>query len=421
MKRALPLALLAAVAAACNTTAGQTRRAPGARSAVAIQTATPQRVRIQRQVDISGTLLSPDQAKVSSEVAGIVRDVPVQLGTEVRAGDPLVRLEPRELALALERAESALRQVEAQLGIDRGQDSQPPEDEQIASVRQAIANRDDARTAFARAEQLRRRGLLSQVDHDAAGTRLKVMEANYQAAVDNVRALKASLQDRRAAQDLAKKKLADAVIKAPVAGMIAERLVQPGEFIRENTPVATIVQMHPLKLRTALQEKHASVIAPGQTVEFRVEAFPERAFAGKLAYVSPAVDQTTRTFVVEAIVENADRQLKPGFFAKGVVNTRTDERVLAVPEEVVSNLAGVTTVYVIEAGKARQLQITTGQRVGKLYEVVAGLSGTETLAATNLSQLATGTAVRVGADGEAKPAGVSRREAGGTSRSGGPR
>lgn len=422
MKRAFALALAATAAAACNTTAGQARRAPGARNAVAVQTASPQRITVQRQVDISGTLLSPDQAKVSSEVAGIIRDVPVQLGTEVRTGDVLVRLEPRELALALERAESALRQVEAQLGIDRAQDSQPPEDEQIASVRQAIANRDDARAGFARAEQLRRRGLLSQMDHDTADTRLKVMEANYQAAIDNVRALKASLQDRRASFELAKKKVADAVIKAPVAGMIAERLVQPGEFIRENTPVVTIVQMHPLKLRTALQEKHAGAIAAGQTVEFRVEAFPDRAFTGRMAYVSPAVDQVTRTFVVEAIVDNSDRQLKPGFFAKGAVNTRTDDRVIAVSEEVISNLAGVTTVYVIEDGKARQVQITTGQRVGKLFEVLSGLKGTESLAATNLSQLATGTPVRVGPERDAKSApGGERRGSGTAAGDGGPR
>ena len=91
-----------------------------------------------------------------------MRDVPVQLGTEVRAGDVLVRLEPRELQFALDRAESALRQVEAQLGIDRTQDKQPPPDEQIASVRQAVANRDDARAAYERAQQLNGRGLLAQ-------------------------------------------------------------------------------------------------------------------------------------------------------------------------------------------------------------------------------------------------------------------
>ena len=175
------------------------------------RTSTLQHISLERRVDLSGTLVSPDQARVSSEVAGIVREVPVQLGTEVRVGDVLVRLEPRELELALERAESALRQVEAQLGIDRAQDKQPPPDEQIASVRQAMANRDDARAAFERAQQLNGRGLLPQVDSDTAETRLKVAEANYQAAVDNVRSLKASLQDRRASYELAQKKLNDAV------------------------------------------------------------------------------------------------------------------------------------------------------------------------------------------------------------------
>ena len=351
---------------------------------------------VQRQVDLSGTLLSPDQARISSEVAGIVREVRVQLGTEVRAGDVLVRLEPRELQLALDRAESALRQVEAQLGIDRSKDKQPPPDEQIASVRQAMANRDDAHAAYERAQQLNGRGLLTRADRDTAETRSKVGDANYQAALDTVHSLKASLQDRRASHELAQKKLADAVIKAPVAGSVSERLVQPGEFIRENTPVATIVQMSPLKLKSAIQEKHASLIKPGQVVEFDVEAFLNRKFKGKIAYVSPAVDQATRTFAVEALVDNPDRELKPGFFAKGVVMTHLDDNVMAVPDDAISTLAGVSTVYVIENGKARQQQITLGARQNKLVEVTSGLKGTESLATTNLSQLATGVAVQSG-------------------------
>src|SRR2546426_10636590 len=165
---------------------------------------------------------------------------------------------------------------------------------------------------------------MSQVDYDTAETRLKVAEANHQTALDNVRSLKAALQDRRATFELAQKKLTDAVVKAPVAGSVSERLVQPGEYIRENTPVATIVQMNPLKLKTAIQEKHAGLIRPGQTVEFIVEAFPDKTYHGKVAYVSPAVDQTTRTFPVEIYVDNADRQLKPGFFAKGTVLTKID-------------------------------------------------------------------------------------------------
>ena len=394
----------ALAAAACEKTAGQAAAPGGGRaggrggrgSAVATEVTPVQRMSVQRRVDLSGTLLSPEQAKISSEVAGIVREVRVQLGTEVKAGDVLVRLEPSELKFALDRAESALRQVEAQLGIDRAQDKQPPADEQVASVRQAIANRDDARAAYERAQSLNGRGLLTRADRDTAETRLKVTEANYQAALDTVHSLKASLQDRRASYELAQKKLADAVIKAPVAGSISERLVQPGEFIRENTPVATIVQMSPLKLKTAIQEKNASVIHPGQAVEFDVEAFFDRKFKGRIAYVSPAVDQATRTFAVEAMVDNSDRQLKPGFFAKGVVLTSVDEQVLAVPEDAVSTLAGVSTVYVIENAKARQQQISLGARQSKLVEVTSGLKGDEMLATANLSQLATGVSVTIG-------------------------
>ncbi len=207
---------------------------------------------IERQADLSGTLVSPDQAKVSSEVAGIVREVPVQLGTEVRAGDALVRLEPRELALALERADSALQ-------AGRSAARHRPQRQRAAAARRSGRHRPpgdgesrrcEERPTIAR-EQLNGRGLVSQVDRDTADTRLKVMEANYQAALDNVRALRATLQDRRASYDLAVKKLNDAVIKAPVAGSVSERLVQPGEFIRENTQVVTIVQMNPLKLRTS--------------------------------------------------------------------------------------------------------------------------------------------------------------------------
>jgi HlyD family secretion protein len=416
------LLLSAALAAGCEQMSGDAGGAGGrgrgggrGGTAVETETTTLKRISVQREVDLSGTLMSPDQARVSSEVAGIVMAVPVQLGSEVRAGDVLVQLNPRELELALERAESALRQVEAQLGIDRSQDRQPPADEQVASIRQATANRDDARSTFKRAEQLNGRGLMSQVDYDAAETRLKVAEANYQAAIDNVRSLKASLQDRRASFELAQKKVADAVVRAPVAGSVSERLVQPGEYIRENIPVATIVQMNPLKLKTAIQEKHAGLITAGQTIEFIVEAFPDREFTGRIAYVSPAVDQTTRTFAVEALVDNADRTLKPGFFAKGVVRTRLDNNIMAAPEDAISTLAGVSTVYVIEGGKARQQQVVLGARQEKLVEVTSGLKGDETLATSNLSQLATGVTVQTSREGGAKGADSSSgaREGGG--------
>ncbi|PYS37759.1 MAG: hypothetical protein DMG14_20095, partial [Acidobacteria bacterium] len=105
---------------------------------VSVRTAPVQRISVQRSVDLSGTLVSPDQARVSSEVAGVVRDVLIEIGQEVTAGQELVRLDTTELNLALQRAESALRQTEAQLGITEGNPAPP--DDQISAVRTAAAN-----------------------------------------------------------------------------------------------------------------------------------------------------------------------------------------------------------------------------------------------------------------------------------------
>lgn len=393
----LPCFLLigGAVTAAGCTASTEARKTEAKRPAVTVRTITPERTTIARQVDISGTVISPDQATVSSQVAGVVREAAIELGQEVRPGQVLARLDPQELELALRRSESLLRQTEAQLNIDGVAEKEPPPNEQIAAVRLAQAQRDDSRAQLERAIRLSKQGLLAQADMDTAQTRLKVDEARYQAAIEDVQSLKASLQDRRAAYALAQKKLADATIRAPVGGRISERLVHPGEYIRENTPVVTIVQMNPLKLRTALQERHAGVIRPGLAVHFRVEAFPEEVFHGKVAFVSPAVDQATRTFTIEALVDNPGWKLKPGFFAKGIVGTQVDEGIIAIPEEAVSTLAGVSSVFVIEKAKVRQQVVTVGTRQGKLLEIREGLKGDEVLAASNLSQLATGVVVEV--------------------------
>jgi len=380
------------VVAGCTGAAGQARRDAGRSSTIAVSTAPVQHISIQRSVDLAGTLVSPDQAKVSAEAPGVVESVSVRLGDNGARGQELVRLAPRELQLALERAQSALRQTEAQLGMS-GEDSRPLPDDQIAAIRTAIANLDDAKTQNERAEQLASRGLLAGAEVEATRTKLKVAEAAYESAVENVRSLKASLQDRRTAYDLAQKKLNDATIRAPIAGAVAERLVQPGEFIKEDTPVITLVQMDPLKVITAAQEKFAGVIQSGMPIQFTVESYPNEMFRGRIVSVSPAVDQSTRTFTVEAELPNPDHRLKPGFFAKGAILTRVDSAVIAAPEDAISTLAGVSTVFIVDNGKIRPQNVTTGARKGNLLEIVDGLHGDETLATSNLNQLSAGVTV----------------------------
>ena len=392
------LVLFAFCLSACGGSESPAKQAKkGQQAGVRIQTATLQRISIQRQVVLSGTLVSPDEATVSAEVSGVVREVLVELGHEVIPGQLLVRLEPRELELALRQSEAQLHQTEAQLGMDGAPGLEPPPDEEVSAIRTALANREDARAQATRASQLFKQGLLTQADFDTTQTRLKVTEAAYHIAVEQVRSLRATLRQRRAALELAQKKLSDANIKAPIGGAISERLVQTGEFLRENTPVVTIVQTNPLKLKTAIQEKFASLLRPGLQAQFRVESVPEEMFRGKVAYVSPAVDQATRTFPVEILVDNRDRKLKPGFFAQGSILTHRDENVLAAPEATVSTLAGESSVFVVENNKVRKQTVTLGDRIGDLLEVVSGLQGSEILAATSLNELADGVAVTTGA------------------------
>jgi multidrug efflux pump subunit AcrA (membrane-fusion protein) len=103
---------------------------------------------------------------------------------------------------------------------------------------------------------------------------------------------------------------------------------------------------------------------------------------------------TICTFLVEILVDNGDRRLKPGFFVKGLIFTHKDENVMAVPESSISTLAGVSNVFVIENGKARQQMVSLGTRIGDVIELTSGLKGDETLASSNLNMLATGVSVK---------------------------
>jgi len=120
-----------------------------------------------------------------------------------------------------------------------------------------------------------------------------------------------------------------------------------------------------------------------------------------------------RTFTVEALVDNADLRLKPGFFAKGVILTKRDEGVLAVPDAAVSTLAGVSSVYIVQDGKIAQQTVTLGVRQDALWEVVDGLTGNETLAASRLNELATGVSVTTGDHGASGASGGGRHGSGG--------
>ncbi len=133
----------------------------------------------------------------------------------------------------------------------------------------------------------------------------------------------------------------------------------------------------------------------GQPVEVAVDAYRDKTFKGRLTRISPAVDVKTRTLEVEASVPNPAGLLKPGFFAKGLILTNVEKGVPFVPSEAVYAFVGITKVFVIEDGVAREKLVNTGLREGSAVEVVDGIKPGQTVATTNLSALYDGVKVSV--------------------------
>ena len=179
-----------------------------------------------RQIEIVGTLAADEEVVVSTEVEGRVIELRVDMGSVVRRGEVLARLESRDFELRLAEAEAAVRQVRARLGMPPDRDRIDPEE--TAIVRQARAAYDDARLRFQRIRQLRDRGVVSQQEFDQAEAALRIAEARYESALEEVRGLLAQLEQLHARVALARRELEKTVIRAPISGAVAA-LVRPPE------------------------------------------------------------------------------------------------------------------------------------------------------------------------------------------------
>ena len=173
-------------------------------------------------------------------------------------------------------------------------------------------------------------------------------------------------------------------------------MVSAGEYVRAGTPLFDLVADHPLKLRGDVPERFAQELAVGQPVQIKVDAYPEVLFEGRLARVSPAANPENRSITVEAVVDNPDRRLKPGFFANASIVTRADDEAVVVPETAVISFAGVTKLFVVRDGVAYERHVRTGTRDDQgLIEIVEGLHADEVVATSGLSKLENGAPVTI--------------------------
>ena len=362
---------------------------------------------IRRVVQSVGTLFPFDEGVISAEIDGRVSEVNADLGDRVTKGQVLVRISDEEQKYLVAQTEAQLRMSMERVGL-RNEDERIKDITQSTEVRRAQADLFDAEQHYKRIRSLVDQGIGSKAELDQAQSRFKASQAAYDQTINGARNLLQDIERNKASLELQRKKLRDTVVYAPFAAAVKEKTVTPGQFVRPNTPLFTLVKTDPIRLRLDVPERMAPWIKTGQIAEVTVEAFGDRKFIGKVWRISPTVEQTKRTFIVEALIDNPVGDLKPGSYARASLPTNKIETVRLVPTRAVAYVYGSNKTYVItSAGTIEARDVKIGDRFEQHVEILEGVADGEQVAVTQLNRLDTGTKVAV-SDGP--PAGRQERK-----------
>src|SRR5436190_11289798 len=302
----------------------------------------------------------------------------VDMGDGVVAGQVLLELDREKLQYNLDEQRASLTRALAKFGA-ADPDHRPPI-EQTPDVRKASAELEQARQAFERADELHKRQLVPKQALDDAQATLRAKQASYESALQNARNLGADIDASNAMVKLAERQLRDATIRAPFDGYVQKRLVSVGEFVKNQTPVLTVVRVNPLKVTAEIPERMAPWIEVGQAVDVRVDAFPDKTFSGKVSRISPAVNAQTRAFAFEALVPNADGQLKPGTFARVHIATALVEQVVTIPYAAMQYRYGVNRAFVVTDNHLTMHELKIGDRLNDRVEILDGVKPGDVIA-----------------------------------------
>lgn len=342
-------------------------------------------------VDVTGTLMADAQTDVAAENAGRVLAVHVERGSVVRAGVVLARLDGEDARNQLLEAEATEGQTMAKLGIAGGGAFDPA---QTPDARKARATMERAEAEHERYAKLVAGGFVSQSDYELRRADYLTSKAQYDAELNNARQLYQTLLAQRARVGVARKAAYDSEVRAPWDGLIAEKHVQPGQFVQRGARIATLVRIDPLRVELAVPETGVGAVRRGQRVEFHVQAQPDRTFEGSVAYVGPSLRTDSRALVVEAIVLNRDGQLSPGLFATARIELPSARPSVVVPAAAVRTDAGVSTAFVVKNERAELRLVQLGRELpGDVVEIQRGIVAGERVVARPVERLGDGALV----------------------------
>jgi multidrug efflux pump subunit AcrA (membrane-fusion protein) len=360
---------------------------------------------LPRFFEATGSLTGDQQTDVAPSVAGKVTVIGVDLGSYVKRGQMIVRLDDVDAKLRVQQAQAqveqmkaALRQAEEKAGIRPGQTFDSNKVPEVANARVAL---ELAEKNLRRAEKLIESGDVSRSSYDQQRAQRDQLKEAYESAVSLARqnfaavaTARANVANAESQLALAQRSLSYALVYSPIDGYVSERTADLGEYVSPSAKVATIVRINPLRVRIDIPEQAIPAVSVGQSVSVTTSAWPDRNFSGRIARISPNVTPTSRTLTVEAEIENASGTLKPGQFATvRILQSRAEPAVL-VPARAVRTESGVSRVFVIKDGRAQERLVQLGQTEGDLVEIKGGVAADEKVATSNIEQLSDGMAVK---------------------------
>ncbi|CAN5341050.1 efflux RND transporter periplasmic adaptor subunit [soil metagenome] len=344
----------------------------GGREARQVRTERVMEMPMGQSVVVNGTLAAYDQATVGTKVAGRLQAISVDLGSPVRRGQLIARIEPTDYQLRVQQAEAGLAQARARVGLSPEGTNDRVNPEQTGTVRQARALMDEARTSRQRAVTLVEQGVIARAEYEAADAAYKVAQSRYQDAIEEIRNRQAIVSQRRSELALARQQLADTAVSASFDGVVQQKRASLGEFLAAGAPVVDIVKVNPLRFRAEVPERDAASVRAGQRLRVSVDGAAHD-YAGQITRLSPTITEQNRVLVVEADISN-DGALRPGSFARAEIVTDDASMGVTVPTNAIVTLAGIEKVIVVEKGKAIEKPVTTGRRAAEWTEIIAGVN-----------------------------------------------
>jgi len=373
-----------------------------------VTTTLAEKSAISISVEYAGKVIPIEEVSIASKLPGKVELVKADVGTSVKAGDLLFSLDTKTLNAQLKQSKAAVNNAQAGLTLAKDSTIAQKVTELEAAVEQAQLQYDDAKRSYDRVKQLFDSSAASQKQLEDAVTYLKTSEVQLNSLKENLKIFNersapqteaiasAQLEQAKAAYETASIQVDDSSIIAPISGIVSMCNVDEGEFVAGGISVFTVINTETVIISISVPDTITEKLHAGDPVPIRMTALSGQEFTGVIDTISPAADPQTQAYTVKIKVENPDNAIKPGMLAKVSLPLDSKENTILVPNEALLVQDTAQYIYIVEGGKVKKVQVTTGLSNDEFTEVTGGLKEGEPVITEGQSFLNDGETVSMG-------------------------